>query len=304
MVTVDAASATISFDTDKAKPAFFVPAALTESAQAHLSNGFDRRQPDLLANAWTATGQVKVKLDPSDTLKGWQFGFVQICRVLAMQIRYAGAASADGVVVLRPSKPPALTGTLLLDSVADARSPWTRFDSPQFPRFVLQAGSVVSAATGDHPSVRFSPIVTNDKTGQPNFLLDMRDAREFFTVFTAQDPGGKFQHLAHFHWTLVYDAGFRWTQSVVRATPMQVTSVFSFGSSIHFDSFANGPPTDADVLGLLSAPHGPQANDATKGAIRAAAVAVAGPIDIRQDFAEWGNVGDNFVPEGFVTLDV
>jgi len=67
---------------------------------------------------------------------------------------------------------------------------------------------------GDHPACRVPLTKKNSsRSNVDNFLFQVIDDREFWTIFTAQDPGVAPVYLAHFHWKVRYEFEFTWRDS-------------------------------------------------------------------------------------------
>jgi hypothetical protein len=218
----------------------------------HLTHNFNN--PDSVATAFTATGKVNIALGPSDKLIGWEFGFVQFQKVNNIGFFYAGKKSSDGSISINVHKAPAMTQTLALDS-NDTYSPWTK----PGPRFTHKAPKI-TCVTGDHPLTKVGRELVNQTTKATNFLFHIVDEREFVSVFSARDPNGTMQHLAHFDWKLRYDVKFTW-KGGTPTHQMQSSSTFKTGKVVQ------GPPTDQAIVALLPTLAGPQANTLMLAAI-------------------------------------
>ena len=246
-VAIDAASATIKLTTAGARPAVDLRSS---PIVCNLTRGYT--DPNNIVVAFNATGQVKVTGSPAE-LAAFKFGFIQFQKINALNLKYGGGFVTNDSIGLFVNQPPALPQSLALDS----RSSFTPFTSAD--AFFMDQGKVTNAM-GDHPALRAPASLTNLHSGRINFLSSLDDQREFWTVFTAVDPSGKFQHLAHFHWVLKYNFLFEMTDK------LQVKLSLS---SIDFGTPKLGPPTEPELAGLLANPIPPQANDLMLGAIRA-----------------------------------
>lgn len=264
-VTVHARTAAITLVGQNAKPGIDIK---SEKVVCHLTNGY--RREDSVSRAFQAVGSVRITLGPGDSLSGWQFGFLQFQKTNFAGYFYAGKAPSHGSVSILISEPPAMPQKLALDS-NDNYSPWT-VPQPRFEHFPPE----INAGTGDHPLNRAATKVVNKITDKVNFLFHVVDHREFWSVFTAQNPAGNVQHLAHFRWELRYDFMFAWAGDK--------PSVFRNGSSFKLGAVASGPPKEAEVSALLAKPSPPQANELMKKAVLRA---ISGSRPNRADNQHW-----------------
>jgi len=105
--------------------------------------------------------------------------------------------------------------------------------------------------------------VLNFTTGVENFLFQVIDDRDAWSIFTIQDNRGQFQHLAHVHWFLRYDLTFQW-----RANAIQLMGNLS---RFRVEPAAKGAPPEPALQSLLSSispTMSPLANDQTAQALR------------------------------------
>lgn len=276
MATFDAASAEIETFSDGAVPAV---KAWPTRVVCHLTKGYNADQDtETIDAALTINGRVKAGGSESDW-KGWRFGFIQLHKIHAMSFWYAGKSKAEGGIGIVVDKAPALTTTLCLDSEETCK-PWTRVDE-----HYMMEGKIRNFST-DHPACRAKRDLTNRITGRVNYLFHVIDKRELWTVFTARNPQGKFQHLAHVRWTLEYNFMFKWRKDE--------PTVASDSSSFKMTAFQKGAPSDGELQPLLNNPGPPLANDLTREAIKAAVI--GGPpnrSDVERSFA---NVFPDFYP--------
>jgi hypothetical protein len=264
MVTIDTASATISQDVAKAKLACHImPAAASGTgnplAIGNMTENFSvSKSNDITAgHAWTATAEVGVT-GPAAEVNTWDFGFMQFQRLNALNFFYAGLRSEYGGIAVNAHLQPAMIQAVCLDS-DNAFSPWTHADTKGTKTFNAATGKV-KVKTGDHPMHRVATMLGNDKTGEDNFLFQLIDDRDFWTVFVARDPAGTLQHLAHFHWHLRYEFTFKWRKAVPLATR-------AGRAELKFDAPAAGAPSEPSIQKLLKSPAQPQANSLMRQAI-------------------------------------
>lgn len=223
-----------------------------KNAVCHLSKGFQNASK--VASAWDATGTVNVSMGRGDTLAGWQFGFIQFQKILTAAYYYVGKFSNHGSISLLLSKPPAMTNQFSLDS-HDGQVPYTVAQ----PRFKHNAPQI-SAPTRDHPLNKAGATLVNKTTNRTNYLFHILDHRKFWSIFTAQDASGTFNHLMHFTWEMRYDFMITYDGS-------SKPRVFRKNSHFRMGSPVNGPPTDKEVKPHLANPHPPNANMVMKKAI-------------------------------------
>ena len=168
-------------------------------------------------HAWTATGQVKVTVGPTDAaeLAKWNFGFIQFMKVNLVNLFYAGRIPSDGGILIQPHVRPALRTNLGRDSdfaITEPNPPWTNINTSGDKTFNAAKG-VASFTMGDHPHMVVDAIMRNTVTTFRNFMFEFIDDREFVSVFTSQDSNGKFQPLAHFRWSVRWHFQFIWKGS-------------------------------------------------------------------------------------------
>lgn len=257
-VFLQLATADIAVDTNGLRQDFHVlpPSGPGSPPQviSHLTRNFRVVTTGITASsALLAVGKVKVSVpsaaDPELAL--WSFGFIQFQRVNEIRFTYQGRTAKDGFILLEPDRPPAMSRKLALDSF-DAFPPWTN-SAPKGGTAVFQpATGEVICRTGDHPMASVGGTLMNVKTGFPNHLSHWVDDREFWTVFSAIDPNGRFVHLAHFHWAVRWECEFVWRQSLPVVTTRRMPFIR--------DAIFLGPPKEPFLQSLLANPKGPQAN--------------------------------------------
>lgn len=274
-VNINAASARIDVSAQQAIPGVDIR---SKSVLFHLTKGLIPGG-GISGQAFTADGRVKVAVGSGDTLNGFDFGFIQLSRVNFFGIFYAGRIRSEGSIGILVHVPPALPNALLLDSDAN----FTPFTAPQ-PRFQFSAGEVKST-TGDHPANFVGRELRNSITNIKNFLFQVVDSREFWSVFTAIDRQGKTQHLAHFHWSLRHDVKFSW----LGGNPIVSTTQSSFKILRN----EKGAPKEPELQSLLTNPIGPQFNVVSQAALLQATLGARGPN--RSENPQWfNNVPNNF----------
>ncbi|MPY86862.1 MAG: hypothetical protein GEU99_02975 [Luteitalea sp.] len=251
-ITVRFSTAGINVVAQKAKPAIdFTPPKVVV---ANLTNGY--QNVNTVSNTFSAVGQVEVTVGPGDNMSLLAFGFIQIQKVKAAQFFYAGKRVDHGAVSLFVDRKPAMPQTVALDS-STFSFPWTK----GAPRFTHQPPKVV-ADTGDHPLTKAPKSITNSVTLEQNLLFHLIDDREFWTVFMSEDSSGVRTPMAHFHWSLRYDFMLIW--------PKGNPTVHLNRSTFKVDATVSGPPTDAAIAALVTAPNEPHSNDLMKAAVFAA----------------------------------
>jgi hypothetical protein len=212
----------------------------------HLTQGFDAGKfPKEQGNAITAGAHVPLSAGPGDTA----FGFVQLARANFYGAFYAGRISREGSIGIQAHIPPALPNALMLDATGNPPLPW--FNDPSFSSFVAPT---VNSTWGDHPASKVPLKLKNSFTSNvDNFLFQLIDDREFWTIFTAKDSDGTIRYIAHFHWKVRYDVEFMWRngEAVLRRSRSSITVP---------EKNVKGRPMDADLQPLLTLPAGPRAN--------------------------------------------
>lgn len=229
----------------------------------HLTQGFNPATfPEEQGKAVTAGAHVPL----GDGPEGTTFGFVQLVRANFFGAFYAGRIPSEGSIGVLAHTPPALITPLMLD--ASGKPPLPFFSDPAASSFVA---SKMHSTWGDHPACRVPLTKKNSaRSNVDNYLFQLIDDREFWTIFTAQDPDGSLRYLAHFHWKVRYEVEFKWSggkaerrrsRSAVTVPERKVT----------------GRPTDGDLQGLLTAPTGTRANVLFELALRSAFFGGTGP---------------------------
>jgi hypothetical protein len=244
-------SVQINLDTTKAKPDVSHD-MVHKKVFLHLTQGFNPDIQQMWADpkkawAWTATGLVQV----TGSIANWDFGFIQFCRTNAMRFNWRGRTVKEGDVSICADCPPALTQLSALDT--GRGHPWTvPANSPRF----TNVGGQIKAETGDHP-VSGAPLSElNRAAAIANFLFQLTDDREYWCVFTAMEPTGKLQYLAHFHIRISFDVEIMWRH----VTPPELISqnihavVRRQNATLDPSQVVMGPPTEPALQGLLANP--------------------------------------------------
>lgn len=263
MIQIDFNSAKMAVDAQGAVPAVAVG---RRWASVHLTRGFVSPDTEPTRNkpAFQITGEVDVLVDTQsevdDIVNGkWIFNFVQLCRVNLFETTWTGRTRNEGEISFIQSEPPAFPANRRVSLDANSSSsPFVNSDLPAAtvsrrpgPKIKVH----VVAKMGDHPNARqLVTPVQNSVTRSPNFLIQLEDDNDFFTVFMARNNGGSLQPpLTHIHWRLAYDARFKWVQRKARG---ELRSPI-----LQFDPFVQGGPADAAVQALLSNPAPPHTKD-------------------------------------------
>ena len=125
----------------------------------------------------------------------------------------------EGGIALDYFVSPAMTTTVLLDGVRNARDPWYRN-----PIANITAGRG-TADVGDHPGMVVHLSLENRSCSNVrNFLFHCFMEREFWTILTAVEPGGRPQYIAHVQWRLRYEFRVIWKDKTPQ-TPRNLSSI-------------------------------------------------------------------------------
>jgi hypothetical protein len=262
-VTINAASAGIDLSVGEAR----ADVALGNNVVIfHLTKGFSLiRVEDIGLEpdpAFQGLGHFTLSLGPRDTLKGWDFGFIQLAKLNAGAAFYAGRIRNEGSIsVLFRNAMPAF---LLLDSRTD-RTPFTQPKGLQFQR----NGNTITCGTQDHPALKVPRELRNSGRNVNNFLFQVVDDREFWSVLSVSDPQDQKKYLAHFHWQISNDVTFAWRDGKPVVTKKRCRfTVLGQGK---------GAPADAELQGLLANPVPPQFNETAQNAVVQAFRGARGP---------------------------
>jgi len=231
----------------------------------HLTTGFSGS--DFTGDALTCLATVPVS-GPAAEVDRLEVGFVQLARATSFQAFYAGRMPSEGGIALDFFVPPALNAKVLLDGASNPRDPWYRN-----PKFATSRGGR-AADFGDHPGmvVRLS-LQNRVRSNVRNFLFHCFMDREFFTILTALEPGGKPNYIAHFQWKVRYEFRVKWRAG--RAALLVNQSSFKL-----LKNPTTGRPPETDLQAVLDAPAGERANAIGK---RAEAATVTGNKPNRSD---------------------
>ena len=229
----------------------------------HLTQGFDPAKfPAEQGKALAAGAHVPLGNGP----EGTTFGFVQLARANFFGAFYSGRIPSEGSIGVLAHTPPALIKPLMLDASGTPPNPF--FSDPASSSFISPK---IHSSWGDHPACRVPLTKKNSaRSNVDNYLFQVIDDREFWTIFTAQDIGGALRYLAHFHWKVRYEFDFTWAGGkAVLARSKAAISVP--------ERNVKGRPADADLQGLLNAPTGTRANVLFDLALRSAFNGSTGP---------------------------
>ncbi len=287
-ITVNTSSAKITTNSSAAVPNIYVdPIGLSGKpiVNTHLTNNF---VPGAISSAgtqaafaWTAIGEVAVAVTVRDpNLSSWNFGFIQFQKINQVFLIYAGKDRLDGSVVIQLDIPPALRANLGRDCATsvDPNPPWTMTGTSGSLAFNAAKG-LATSETGDHPQFLVPTIQPNFATGYDNYLLQLIDDREFFTIFSARDPQGNFQHLAHFTWSVRWKFTFGWRPGGIPIPTKDPTTSFKMSGVVQ------GRPTQPTLQPFLQNPSSVArvGSPEMTGALRAA---IAGGPPNRHDTKE------------------
>ncbi len=232
----------------------------------HLTKGFDlfkvESQGAEPGVALSAIGHVNVSTTGGTGLSGFEFGFVQLTKLVSGMAFYAGRKASEGSITVAFEN--AMPAALLLDSVAD-RTPFTR----AAPRQEF-TGRTVECGTSDHPALKVPRQLRNSGRNIDNFLFHVIDRRQFWTVLTAINPAGQRQHLAHLHWEVSHNVKLKW----VGGEPRLASST---GEGFVLRRNQRGAPPEADLQALLAAPVPPQFNKSADAAMLQSFLGGRGP---------------------------
>ena len=273
-VRIDASTAGIDIIAGQARPALaLLHGASGPVAVANLTKNFNS-DPTKVDWAFDFLGHVNVALGPSDTLAGFTFGFVQYLRHNFTGLFYAGRRPREGSIGMLLD--PVITNAYLLDCSPVTTRPFM-WPPAKFAQF---NGGEQTATMGDHPVLSIKQRELNVLTGVENYLFHIVDDRDAWSMFTVFDRTGKFQHLAHVHWTLRYEFRLKW-----RGGSPVVENRSRFAPS----PAVRGAPTDAALhaaLSVIGPAQSPIANDQARLAMR---TVLLPPNPHRSDNPGWFN---------------
>ncbi|GMV47774.1 MAG: hypothetical protein AMXMBFR66_31720 [Pseudomonadota bacterium] len=240
----------------------------------HLARGFDLGAADAgrePGEAVAVRGSFVAAGGGAQPTAGWDFGFVQLTKMVSGQAYYAGRLSREGSIAVMFEN--AMPARLLLDSLDD-RSPWTR----RAPRFAAAAGRI-ECRSSDHPTMKLPRKLRNSLRNVDNFLFHAVDERLFWTVLTAIETSSRRRHhLAHLHWRVHHDVKFQWRGGEPMPMP-------SRGRGYELLRNVRGAPPEAELQALLADPQPPQFNPASSQALLQAFLGARGAN--RSENAHW-----------------
>lgn len=296
-VEIDLNSARITFAKWGMKPGVFIdrqPRADKYAIVFHCGEGFVPPNGGPLPPqnpAWIANGSVKVKLGAGDSLAGWKFGFIQLCRPNKMLERFAGRTPEDGSANVTPLEVGQLADRILIDApsfdsaATQAANPFT--DVPVMGAALRPP--VLSCKTSDHPTMKIGASWENTKVGRGrNLFFKYFESTDFWTILSLMTPDGEFFHLAHFKWSLVHDVEVKnWTGDIVA----NLISRPKFDATAPI--VASGPPAELAAGNFRLDGTDPAANDELRESLAKLKLAVPGlavrqfdvwPQDLPKDF--------------------
>lgn len=230
-IVINTSSATIAVDKVGAEPAVAVaPSKNGPSFKGllHLTRGAkisewsaDPSASGRFDPAIKMTGRVDVAcgVDQLDTLKGFEFNFIQFGNLVVVSNLYGGRRPNDGSIEMNFAVPPALLKNPSLDS-GTLEFPFTKHgqNSPARMTSSPKAGGLlvrVESEMGDHPTRTDYLEFPNTASHAPNFMFNMRWDIELTTCFVVRsDITAPPQFLAHFSWHIIHDVNFRWNGGV------------------------------------------------------------------------------------------
>jgi len=229
----------------------------------HLTQGFNAGSfPNNQGDALTAGVRVPLGGDPGGTT----FAFVQIGRSNFYGAFYAGRIPREGSIGVMANVPPALPNPVMVDASSNVSIPW--FQDPSRTSYVPPT---IHSSWGDHPASKIPSKLRNSFASNVyNYIFQLIDDRDFWTIFTAQDPDRTLRFIAYFHWQVRYGVEFMWRNG--EALLRRSKSFFK----VH-ERNTKGRPTEPAIQSLLTNPVGPQANIAFGNAVTQAFYGPRGP---------------------------
>jgi hypothetical protein len=201
---------------------------------------------------------------PTWAANQWQIGFVQVLKARELSATFEGRRDGEGEVFLLLTAPPAWPAANLVSLDSDAQN------TPFVKNAVTPALTIGRAPggkfkvhlvqdMGDHPSFGTGLRVPNLATKATNFLFNLTDFRDFFSVLMARDEKQVFRDpIAHVRWQFRFIARFKWA----RGRPSGTLG----GNALTFDPFVKGGPTDPAVRAIVDNPVPPHSNDVANAA--------------------------------------
>jgi hypothetical protein len=282
-VRVDAASTQFVLSDQKVKADMALDGGPAQDAVIfHLTQGLNKFAPKQNGAAFRVDAGVNVSLGRGDSLAGFEFALLQFMRISNCSIFYAGRTRTEGSVGIQIHA--AMTNRDWSPDGNLAMPPWIS-ETP----FTRNKPPIAVNAMGDHPFFQVNHRMHNfhpsfKDRDIKNFLFEMQSDQEAWTVFSARDDKGKFQHLAHVHWSIHHAAKFLWRGGKI--TKGAESHSFVPGTT------GKGPPPEPGLKGLLASPSGTRTKDLLDRAIVAA---VMPPNPHRGDNPTWfPNVPNDF----------
>lgn len=205
-------------------------------------------------------GSVMLNGTAGENVRGWELGFFQLQFIETNYVTYRGRTSHDGGAKFSWSHN-------LVCRDTDERHPglWydnhkinTRTNRGVFQAIKLEANSnlIMETTFFDQPEQTFDTIVTNEQTGQRNFLHHADLAFHFCTLLVVKDPRQHQTVLKHFYWNVRWEAHFR---PDTNGVPQMIRRD-------HFDfnvqrNVQNGIPNDARFRNRIFQRNLPVSND-------------------------------------------
>lgn len=225
----------------------------------NMTKEFNRDDPLKSGDAFDVSGAVNVIADHMNDIfevgpgGRLNFGFVQIARVFFEGQFWAGRKRTEGSVSLVITNAPAWPQDRLVSLDTDlAEFPFASRPTEPIMNFVQKDGKFLVQITnikmGDHPVFGGPLIMKNQKTVTNNFLFNLKQHVEYFSVLVAQDhalenKGKPVTPLAHFRWVTDYNARFNWRAG---------TPVVQSRGMVDFDEPVQGAPTDPEIVRVLA----------------------------------------------------
>jgi len=300
-ISIDATNAKITIKNNGPEPvpkAFLMQTPDSYIVNTHLTNGFSpgsNKAAITATDAFTATATVPLTVPAADagTLKDWNFGFIQFQKIGSLAFYYAAPTSGGGEVSVYVNLAPALTSNIGRDHSKDPNPPWLRKDTTGDKVFNATT-KLVTVTMGDHPMCVVGGQRTNSTTKSQNYLRKLSDGRTFYSLFSARDPQGNYQHLAWFKWSVSWEFEFQWAFDAARLTSTGgANTSFSMGNPI---LGAPDAKSAKEIQGFLKEPHlavklGSDEQD------KALLNAMNGAPDRTDNATYFGSVPDNFWTE-------
>jgi hypothetical protein len=178
MLTVHGASAVIGGTFTRAQPQVALDGGPGgDLVIAHLTHGFNKSDSEKSGVALRIDGQVGITVDARGPGAEVEIAFLQFVRFNFVGIFFAERKRTEGSIGILVH--PALTKTVLLEP--NRKMPPWMSETP-----FTRAGNLAKNAMGDHPFLQTVRQAPNFTTGVPNFLCNLIDDRDFWSVFSAR----------------------------------------------------------------------------------------------------------------------